>query len=90
MELKMRASPLATTFRVQDSRHLGQVVLMARARQTEVEMARAMAAALGDVDSDSASDLLERLHGAFPTVPLNVRVAALGFLMERMRQPLSS
>jgi len=53
----------------------------------EADMARAMAAALSDVEAPTAADVYNRLRQAFPLSPLSARVAALTTLMERMRRP---
>ena len=52
----------------------------------EADMARAMAAALADVEAPSAADVYRRLRQAFPLAPLTARVAALGVIMERLRR----
>jgi hypothetical protein len=53
----------------------------------EAEMARAMAAALADIDVPSAADVYNRLRQAFPLAPLSARVGALAALMEKIRRP---
>ena len=53
----------------------------------ELELARAMAAALADVEAPTAADVYNRLRQAFPTAPLSARVAALASLMDRIRRP---
>jgi hypothetical protein len=53
----------------------------------EAEMARAMAAALADVEAPTAADVYNRLRQAFPMAPLSARVGALAALMERIRRP---
>ena len=53
----------------------------------EAEMARAMAAALADIEAPTASDVYNRLRQAFPLAPLSARVGALATLMERIRRP---
>jgi hypothetical protein len=50
-------------------------------------MARAMAAALSDVDAPSAAEVYGRLRQAFPLAPLSARVGALAALMEKIRRP---
>jgi hypothetical protein len=52
----------------------------------EADMARAMAAALADVEAPTATDVYNRLRQSFPLAPLNARVAALGVIMERLRR----
>jgi hypothetical protein len=54
----------------------------------EAELARAMAAALGDVEAPTAVEVYARLRQAFPMAPLSARVAALATLMERIRRPI--
>jgi hypothetical protein len=49
-------------------------------------MARAMAAALADIEAPSAADVFNRLRQSFPMAPLSARVAALGEIMERVRR----
>jgi hypothetical protein len=53
----------------------------------EADMARAMAAALADIEAPTAADVYKRLRQAFPLAPLSTRVAALSALMERIRRP---
>jgi hypothetical protein len=53
----------------------------------EAEMARAMAAALSDIEAPSAADVHKRLRQAFPLTPLSVRISALAALMEKIRRP---
>lgn len=53
-----------------------------------IDMARAMAAALADSQFGTAAEAVTLLRNAFPHSPLNVRVAALGMLMENARQPV--
>jgi hypothetical protein len=55
--------------------------------RSEAELARAMAAALADVEAPSAAEIYGRLRQAFPLAPLSARVGALAALMERMRRP---
>jgi hypothetical protein len=52
----------------------------------EAEMARAMAAALSDIEAPTAADVYNRLRQAFPMALLRARVAALGVLMDRLRR----
>jgi len=52
----------------------------------EAAMARAMAAALSDIEAPTAADVYNRLRQAFPLAPLTARVAALGVLMDRLRR----
>jgi hypothetical protein len=53
-----------------------------------IDMARAMAAALAGSQFGSAAEAVTLLRNAFPHSPLNVRVAALGMLMESARAPV--
>jgi hypothetical protein len=53
----------------------------------EADMARAMAAALADVEAPTAADVYNRLRQAFPMAPLSARVGALAALMDRLRRP---
>ncbi|MGB6756800.1 MAG: hypothetical protein WBE82_02515 [Xanthobacteraceae bacterium] len=53
----------------------------------EAEMARAMAAALADIEAPSAADVYNRLRQAFPLAPLSARVVALIALMDKIRRP---
>jgi hypothetical protein len=55
--------------------------------RSEAEMARAMAAALADVEAPSATEIYGRLRRAFPLAPLSARVGALAALMEKIRRP---
>jgi hypothetical protein len=77
-----------TPLRIQNPLPLGEVTLLPRAAtgRSEMEMARAMAAALGGIEVDSASSALTHLRHAFPQAPLNVRLAALDDIMQRRRQ----
>ncbi|MGB6657926.1 MAG: hypothetical protein WBE90_02225 [Xanthobacteraceae bacterium] len=50
-------------------------------------MARAMAAALADIEAPSAADVYNRLRQAFPLAPLSARVVALIALMDKIRRP---
>ena len=54
----------------------------------EADMARAMAAALSDIEAPTAADVYNRLRQAFPLAPLTARVAALGVLMDRLRRTI--
>jgi len=76
------------TFRVQPPVPFGEVTLVPAllSGRPEAELGRAMAAALGDIEMPTAADALSRLRQAFPTAPLSARLAALGNIMERLRQ----
>jgi hypothetical protein len=52
----------------------------------EAEMARAMTAALADVETPTTADVFNRLRQSFPLAPLAVRVVARGVIMERVRR----
>jgi len=54
----------------------------------EAELARAMAAALADVEAPTAAEVFNRLRQAFPMAPLSARIAALATLMDRIRRPI--
>jgi hypothetical protein len=73
--------------RVQPPIPLGDVTMVPAAllERPESDMARAMAEALTEFEIPSASDVLTRLRQAFPLAPLKARVAALGLLMDRVR-----
>jgi hypothetical protein len=77
------------TLRVQPPIPLGDVALVPAplSGRPEADMARAMAAALADIEAPTAADVYHRLRQAFPWAPLSARVAALSTLMERIRRP---
>ena len=52
----------------------------------EAEMARAMTAAFADIEAPTAADVFNRLRQSFPRAPLQIRVAALGVIMDRLRR----
>jgi hypothetical protein len=52
----------------------------------EAEMARAMVAALADIEAPTATDVYNRLRRSFPLAPLSARVAALGIVVDRLRR----
>jgi hypothetical protein len=76
------------TLRVQPPVPFGDVTMVPApiSRRPEADMARAMAAALADVEAPTAADVYNRLRQAFPLAPLSARVAALGVLMNRLRR----
>jgi hypothetical protein len=76
------------TLRVQPTVPFGDVTLVPAtiSGRPEAEMARAMAAALADIEAPGATDVYNRLRQAFPLAPLSARVAALGVLMDRLRR----
>jgi hypothetical protein len=73
------------TLRVQSPVPFGDVTMVPAALtgRPEADMARAMAAALSDVEGPTASEIYKRLRNAFPFAPLAARVAALDVLMGR-------
>jgi hypothetical protein len=75
--------------RLQPPSPLGEVTMVpaALSGRPEADMARAMAAALAEFDTPSATEVLKRLRRAFPLAPLRARVAALGLMMERSLRP---
>ena len=77
------------TLRIQSPMPFGDVTMVPAplSGRSEAEMARAMAAALSDVDAPSAAEVYGRLRQAFPLAPLSARVSALATLMERIRRP---
>jgi hypothetical protein len=77
------------TLRIQSPMPLGEVTMVPApiSERSEAEMARAMAAALADVEAPSAAEIYGRLRQAFPLAPLSARVGALAALMERLRRP---
>ncbi len=77
------------TLRIQPPMPYGDVALVPAilSGRPEADMARAMAAALGDVEAPTAAEVYSRLRQAFPLAPLSARVAALATLMDRIRRP---
>jgi len=77
------------TLRIQSPIPFGEVTMVPApiSGRSEIEMARAMAAALSDVDDPSATEVYGRLRQAFPLAPLSARVGALAALMEKIRRP---
>ena len=76
------------TLRVQPPIPFGEFTMVPAllSGRPEAEMARAMAAALADIEAPTAADVYNRLRQAFPLAPLTARVAALGVLMDRLRR----
>jgi hypothetical protein len=76
------------TLRVQPPVPFGEFTMVPAplSGQPEADMARAMAAALSDIEAPTAADVYNRLRQAFPLAPLTARVAALGVLMDRLRR----
>ena len=78
------------TLRVQPPVAFGEVTMVPAllSGRSEADMARAMAAALADVEAPTAAEVYSRLRQAFPLAPLSARLAALTTLMERIRRPI--
>ncbi len=78
------------TLRVQPPCPLGDVTVVPAmlSGRPESDLARAMAAALGDVEAPTAADVYRQLRHSFPLSSLSARVAALGYIMERLRRSL--
>jgi hypothetical protein len=76
------------TLRVQPPVPFGDVTLVPAmlGGRPEAEMARAMAAALADIEAPTAAEVHNRLRQSFPLAPLSARVTALGVLMARLRR----
>jgi hypothetical protein len=76
------------TLRVQPPVPFGDVTMVPAliSGRPEADMARAMAAALADIEAPTAADVYNRLRQAFPMAPLTARVAALGTIMDRLRR----
>jgi hypothetical protein len=79
---------LAVSLRVQSPVPLGDVTMVPAtlSGQPDTALARAMAAALADIEAPTAAEVYRQLRRAFPLAPLSARVAALGVLMERLRR----
>jgi hypothetical protein len=77
------------TLRIQSPIPLGEVTMVPApiSERPEAEMARAMAAALADVEAPTADDVYNRLRQTFPLAPLSARVGALAALMDKLRRP---
>jgi hypothetical protein len=77
------------TLRIQPPVPFGDVTMVpaSLSGRPEIDMARAMAAALADIEAPTASDVYNRLRQAFPLAPLSARVGALATLMDRIRRP---
>ncbi len=78
------------TLRVEPPMPYGDVALVPAmlSGRPEADLARAMAAALADVEAPTAAEVYRRLRQAFPAAPLSARVAALATLMDRIRRPM--
>ena len=74
------------TLRVEPPMPFGEFTMVPAplSARPEADMARAMAAALSDIEAPTAADVYNRLRQAFPLAPLTARVAALGVLMDRL------
>ena len=77
------------TLRVQSPVPFGDVTIMPSplSGRPEADMARALAAALAEVEAPTATEVYKRLRQAFPLAPLSARVNALTNLMDRLRRP---
>jgi len=76
------------TLRVQSPVPFGDVTMVPApiSGRPEADMARAMAAALADVEAPTAAEIFTKLRQSFPQAPLSARAAALGVIMERLRR----
>lgn len=76
------------TLRVQPPVPFGEVTLVPAISggRPDADMARAMAAALADVEAPTAADVYKRLRQAFPLAPLTARATALSYIMNRLRR----
>ena len=76
------------TLRVQPPCPFGDVTVLPAmlSGRPESDMARAMVAALGDVEAPTAADAYRQLRHSFPLSSLSARVTALGYIMERLRR----
>jgi hypothetical protein len=83
-----RSGARRITLRVQPPTPFGDVTLVPATLggRPEAEMARAMAAALADVEAPTAADVYNRLRQAFPFAPLSARATALSVVMARLRR----
>ena len=80
--------PRRVTLRLQPPVPFGDVTLVPAplSGRPDADMARAMAAALADLDAPTAADVYKRLRQAFPLAPLSARVTALSYIMTRLRR----
>jgi hypothetical protein len=87
--LELTTMSRRVTLRVQPPVPFGDVTIMPAflSGWPEADMARAMAAALADVEAPTAAEVYNRLRQAFPLAPLSARVGALATLMDRLRRP---
>jgi hypothetical protein len=76
------------TLRVQPPCPFGDVTMLPAtlSGRPESDMARAMVAALGDVEAPTAAEVYRHLRHSFPLSSLSARVTALGYIMERLRR----
>jgi hypothetical protein len=76
------------TLRVQPPVPFGDVTMVppSLSGRPEAEMARAMVAALADIEAPTATDIYNRLRRSFPFAPLSARVAALRMVVDRLRR----
>jgi hypothetical protein len=87
--LELTAMSRRVTLRVHPPIPFGDVTIMPSplTGRPEADMARAMAAALADVEAPTAAEVYNRLRQAFPLAPLSARVGALANLMDFLRRP---
>ncbi len=76
------------TLRIEPPTPFGEVIMVPESLRgrPRADMARAMAAALGTVDTPTAAEVYKRLRQSFPGAPLTARVSALAVIMERLRR----
>ena len=76
------------TLRVQPPIPFGDVTMVPTplSGRPGADAARAMAAALADVEAPTAADAFNRIRQTYPLAPLTARIAALGVIMERVRR----
>ncbi len=76
------------TLRVQPPIPFGNVTMVPAtlSGRPEADMARAMAAALTDIEAPTAANVYNRLRQSFPLAPLGARVAALGVILGWLRR----
>ncbi len=76
------------TLRVQPPSPFGDVTVVPAmlSGRPESDLARAMAAALADVEAPSAVDVYRRLRQSFPLASLSARLTALSYIMARLQR----
>ena len=87
--LELTTMSRRVTLRVHPPNPFGDVTIMPSplSGRPEADMARAMAAALADVEAPTAAEVYNRLRQAFPLAPISARVGALANLMDFLRRP---